>query len=299
MPERHREHPPSPGRLLAKLISWLPDAPRRRWLEPSLCELQAEFLHARRASASKTKTLARRMRFQICVFRCLCSCLFWTAADGLHSLIRRLPSIQEKNPIQDFAQDLRYAFRALLRKPGFSVVCLALLALGIGASTSIFSVVEAVLLNPVPFPQPDRLYALQRLDEKEHRQHTQLAYQDFVDLRQQGRSFQEMAAVMRWSATLGGDVPHRVEGFLATASLFPLLGIEAHLGRTFLPEEEVPGRNAVVMLSHRLWSGRFGSDPSLVGGSVWLDGKSYTVAGILPPGFRLELPHSGNDFWLP
>ena len=296
MPERHHRQPPQPGRLLARLMSWLPDKPRRRWLEPSLCELQAEFLRAHRASGSKPTALASRLRFQLCAFRFLCSCLFWTAADGLHS---SLSSIQEKTPMQDFAQDLRHAFRSLLRKPGFSLVCLALLAMGIGASTAIFSVVHTVLLDPLPFPQPDRLFAMIEKDENRQRQGNQLAYQDFEDLRRQSRSFEAMAAVMRGSAILGGQPSRRVNGFFVDAELFKTLGVEPVMGRTFRKEDEKLGQDQVAMLGHHLWAGHFGSDPEMVGRTISLNDREYSVIGVLPPGFRLEMPQSGNDLWLP
>jgi putative ABC transport system permease protein len=195
-------------------------------------------------------------------------------------------------------QDLRHAFRALRKSPGFTAVAVLTLGLGIGANTAIFSVVESVLLRPLPYRDAG---ALVQVWNSYLPQFPQVPNSpgDFQDFRREARSFSEMAAYVDiprgFNLTGEGEV-ERIEARLATSGLFPLLGIQPVAGRTFTPEEDKPGAAPVVLLNHRLWQNRFGSDPTVVGRTLMLDGRGYTVAGVLPAEFPLA---PTTDMWMP
>jgi putative ABC transport system permease protein len=203
--------------------------------------------------------------------------------------------------MQTLSQDLRYAVRMLLKSPGFTAVAVFTLALGIGANTAIFSVVNAVLLRPLPYPDSDRLVQVASTHRQLERWYDWVSYPDFVDWRNENRVFENMAAYRTFGFNLaGGGQPEFVPGMFVSASLFSVLRAEPTLGRSFLPEEEQPGRNRVVIISHGLWQRRFGSDPGLIGKAVQIDGESYTVVGIMPPSFNF--PPAGwrnRDIWVP
>ena len=195
-------------------------------------------------------------------------------------------------------QDLRYGARMLARNPGFTVVAVLTLALGIGVNTAIFSVVNAVLLRPLPYPEPDRLVTIWNRYEKLGEGRFTNSVPDFLDRKEQSETLENIAALTLGTFNLLGDgEPLRIEGISASASLFPLLGVEPRLGRVFLPEEDQPGQNQVVVVSHGLWQRRFGGDPGLVGRTLNLDGNPYVVVGIMPPEFRFPLPTT--EFWTP
>ncbi|HEV2914295.1 MAG TPA: ABC transporter permease [Pyrinomonadaceae bacterium] len=201
-------------------------------------------------------------------------------------------------------QDLRYGFRMLLKRPGFTTVAVVALALGIGANTAIFSVVNGVLLRPLPFKEPERLVAVWETNaqfEGEMRNRNELALGNFLDWRAQNQVFEQLAALSYASANLTGvGEPERIQSFVATTNLFQTLGVQPFLGRAFLPEEESPQSARAVILSHGLWQRRFGSDPKLVGKALTLNGNQYTVVGVMPPGFQLQFPTSIQvDMWLP
>ncbi|MDQ1557189.1 MAG: hypothetical protein QOD32_249 [Pyrinomonadaceae bacterium] len=184
-------------------------------------------------------------------------------------------------------QDLRYGFRMLWKSPGFTLVTVLALALGIGANTAIFSVVNTVLLRPLPFERPEQLVLLWET----HPFGKQLGYEhlpgstaNFTDWRrQQSELFEGMAALDSWNVALTGrDEPQRLTGVKASANLFSLLRVEPAAGRGFRAEDERPGANRVVVISHGLWQRRFGSDPSVLNQTLTLDGDSYTIVGIMP-----------------
>jgi len=186
-----------------------------------------------------------------------------------------------------FLRDLRYAARALMRSPGFTIVALLTLALGIGANTAIFSVVNVVLLKPLPFRDSDGLVQVWTSGLRAGGQGDWSSFPDYVDWRQENDVFEEMAAYRTWLFTLSGDAPSEaMPGFLTTSRFFDLLGVQPLLGRTFLPDEDQPGRNRVVILSYGLWRRRFEANPAVVGRSVTINGSSYTVIGVMPAGFR-------------
>ena len=160
-------------------------------------------------------------------------------------------------------QDLRYAARTLRKSPGFTIVAALTLALGIGANTAIFSVVDAVILRPLPYPEPARLVELWGNVKRAKVERRGASFPDYVDWRAQSRSFEAMAAFDSGTMTLTGvDEPERIHAEFVSQPYFDLLGMRPALGRTFRPEEdEVPQRNAVVILSDGLWKRRFGGDP--------------------------------------
>ena len=200
--------------------------------------------------------------------------------------------------IGTFLQDLRFTFRSLRRRPGFLAVAVLTLALGIGANTAIFSVVHAVLLSALPYPDPDRLVAIwaSRGTEKQ----ILTAYTDVQDFRARSRSFVDIGVVRGQSVNLtGGDTPERVGGEFVTAEMFGVLGLKAARGRVFTPEETRPGTEAAVaVLSDGMWRGRLGADPNIVGRTLTLNGRPCVVIGVLGPG--QQSPFGAMiDVWLP
>ncbi len=184
-------------------------------------------------------------------------------------------------------QDFRFAIRMLLKNPGFTAVAVLTLALGIGANTAIFSVVSSVLLRPLPFKDPDRLVTVWERSVKKGYEMNHAGVATFQDWKAQSTVFESMAAFgIDEGLSLTGDYePERVNAVPVSANLFDVLGVNPTVGRAFRAEEETPGRDQVLILSHGLWQRRFGSDPNLVGKTVRLDGRSYLVVGIMPPGF--------------
>ena len=188
------------------------------------------------------------------------------------------------------AQDLKYSVRMLKRQPGFSVLVVALIALGIGANTAIFSVVDGVLLRPLRYPDPERLVIIRTLLPSHADVYPSLpaAAGGFLLWQAQVRAFESLAAIEPETDTLtGSGTPARVEVARVTATLFPLLGVQASTGRVFRPDEDKPGRDAVVVLAHGFWQDRFGGDPSAVGRRIVLNDRPCTIVGILPRGFAL------------
>ncbi len=196
-------------------------------------------------------------------------------------------------------QDLRYGLRMLAKNPGFTVVAVITLALGIGANTAIFSVVNGVLFRPLPYPDPGRLVMvwMRFTDIGLPNDRNWVSAPEFRDLKEYNRSFSDLAAI-------GGDVfnlgvrgtPERIQGADVSPSLFSVLGVQANVGRTFLPEEAQPGRNHVVVLSDGLWKRAFGGDPSVVGRTISINGAATLVAGVMPPGF--DFPDQA-EMWAP
>jgi hypothetical protein len=190
-----------------------------------------------------------------------------------------------------FLQDLRYAFRTLISSPGVTLLVVASLAIGIGANTAIFSVVNALLLKPLPYPDPDRLAILWLRSPGINIPQDWPSPGQFIDLQTENHSFQEMSISQGRSGTLlGKDQPERVEALLTSSSLFHLLGAAPLYGRLLLPEEDTPGKAPVVILSHAFWTRLFDADPRVIGRSITLNGvgtgggeskNQYTVAGVL------------------
>ncbi|MBO0862196.1 MAG: ABC transporter permease [Chloracidobacterium sp.] len=212
--------------------------------------------------------------------------------------------LQPRRLEDEMFQDLRYGARMLLRQRAFTIAAVIALALGIGANTAVFSVVNAVLLRPLPYQNSDRLAMIWGNFLTFHMEQLRAKAAEYVDYRDQTRSFETVAAfsVDNFNFT-GGPQPDRVAGARITANLFPMLGAKAAQGRSILPEENQPGRDNVVVVSHSFWQNRLGADASIIGRSVRLDDRNYTVIGVTPAGF--EFPHpSFNfaepvEFWVP
>ncbi len=186
-----------------------------------------------------------------------------------------------------FRQDLRYALRQLRARPSFAAAAVLTLALGIGACTAMFSVVNAVLLRPLPFSEPGRLVVLHESNPGQGVEREDLAAETVDDWRRDVPSLDGITTWIIWGLTLRGDgEPEEVLIVRASANLFTLLGVAPALGRGFLPEEEVPGRARVVVASHGFWVQRLGADPAAVGRTLILDDEPYTVVGVMPAGFR-------------
>ncbi len=193
-------------------------------------------------------------------------------------------------------QDLRFAIRTLWKAPGFTAVAILALALGIGANTAIFTVINSVLLRPLPFKNPERIARISALQPGLHR-FPAMTDRDFLDFRKQSTAFEHVAAYSGGPLSLTGiGEPSPVHGWAVTAGFWPTLGISPTLGRTFVPEEETAARGQVVVLSDRLWRSHFGGDRSTIGKSVNLDGTSYTIIGVMPAEFAYP---AGADLWTP
>jgi predicted permease len=195
------------------------------------------------------------------------------------------------------ARDLRYAVRVLGREPGFTLLAVLALALGIGATTAMFTVVDSVLLRPLPYARPDRLVVTLHGPAAT----APVSPADYLDYRAAARSFDRLGAAQAWGATLaGGDRPERITGMQVTADLFDLLGVRPQAGRTFVAGEDEAGRNLVVVLAHGLWQRRFGADPGIVGRSILLDSRPHVVVGVMPEGFHFApFWQTRAEMWVP
>jgi predicted permease len=194
--------------------------------------------------------------------------------------------------MQTFCQDLRYALRTLAKSPGFAAIAILTLALGIGANTAIFSVVNAVLLRPLPFPKSKQLVSVQYFDA-----HESTSYPNFFDLRSQNQVFTNMTAFHYGSYTLTGvQEPAHLSGQIVTSGFFATLGVVPELGRGLLRQEEQKGQHAVV-LSDSLWRSQFGADPHILGRGITLNNQSYAVVGVAPRGFDFPFDTPPVQLW--
>ncbi|MGB7923548.1 MAG: ABC transporter permease [Pyrinomonadaceae bacterium] len=195
-------------------------------------------------------------------------------------------------------QDLRYGLRMLVKKPGFAVVTIVTLALGIGANTAIFTVVNAALLRPLPYREPQQLVHLWESTPQKQFGEREASYPDYLDWKANNQVFEGVAGYSRRSFTItGGETPDRVQGAAVTDNFFQLLGVEPAQGRSFRPGEDQPGAERLALLSHGLWQRRFGGDASVVGQTVMLNGNSYQIVGILPPRFQFA-PVGAAELWV-
>ena len=195
-------------------------------------------------------------------------------------------------------QDVRFGLRMLVKSPGFTIVAVLALALGIGANSAIFSVVNAVLLRPLPYEDPDRLVMVWEDNTKLGFPRDTPAPANFIDWRDQNQVFEGMAAFADESFNLTGvSEPERINGQRVSANLFQLLGVAPRLGREFLFEEDQPRRERVVIISDRLWHRRFGADKNIIGKTLTLNGESFTVVGVMPANF--QFPSREDELWVP
>jgi putative ABC transport system permease protein len=193
-------------------------------------------------------------------------------------------------------QDMRYGVRTLAQSPGFTIVSLLTLALGIGANTAIFSFVDGVLLKPLPYADADRIVRV--LEKPPGGERNGISTLNYLDWRNQNTVFQYMAAQRVDNVTLTGVAePVRLRGGFISAHYFDIFGVHAALGRTFAADEDQPGKNRVVVLSHAIWESQFGADPKLIGRTIRLDGEPYTVIGVLPEGGSFD--RSFMQIWIP
>jgi len=206
-------------------------------------------------------------------------------------------------------QDMRYGARMLLKSPGFTVVAVLTLALGIGANTAIFSVVNFVLLRPLEYANPDQLVMVWERNTKKGWNESPTSFADFVDFRDNAKSVELVAFTDTNFNLTGGDQPERVAGLRVSANLFSLLGVNPARGRWFAPGEDKPGAGHVLILSYGLWQRSFGGNSNLVNQTVQLNGQSYTVVGVMPPTFKFPPAFSATttseelisnaDLWVP
>ena len=203
--------------------------------------------------------------------------------------------LQPRRWEDEMIQDLRFGLRVLRKKPGFTLIAVFTIALGIGANTAIFSVVNAVLLRPLPYANVERIVAIQEISEEGKR--IQVTPANFLDWRAQNNSFQHLAAILtRGSNLAADDGAERINLAVTSADFFDVFGEKPQHGRLFLPEDEQAGHPPIVVISHALWQRRFGGDAAMVGKSITLDGRSYSVAGIAAPGFQYP---DKTEAWLP
>ncbi|MEP7273519.1 MAG: ABC transporter permease, partial [Acidobacteriota bacterium] len=198
-------------------------------------------------------------------------------------------------------QDIRYGWRAIRSRPGFTLMTIIALALGIGASTAIFSVVQAVLLRPLPYAAPDRLVWLWESNPGSGIRNEPTSIPNFRDWRSQNQSFAELTGWGRTMAILGGDEPERVPGAAVVANFFDTFGVAPFIGRGFHAEENTPGQNRVIVLSHSFWQRRFGADRNISGKTVTLNGVLHTIVGVMPASFQHPDPGTPTppELWLP
>ncbi len=190
--------------------------------------------------------------------------------------------------MESLFKDVRYGIRGLLKRPGFTAIAIITLALGIGANTAFFSVVNAVLLRPLPFHNAEELVTLWERNPKRGYEQNPPAAGNYIDWREQNRVFKQIAIYVpsrRFNLSLG-DQPERINGAIVSASLFEVLGVGPVQGRTFAPEEEQPGKDQVALIGHNLWQRHFDGDPNAVGRTITLDGKPCTIVGVMPEGFQ-------------
>jgi len=275
---------PVPGLALVRLAAWIVPADRRvEWTAEWEGELHHSWRTAARAGAHGPLARARLHA------RCL-----GALPDALW--LRR----HHHGASDMFGLDLNYAVRSLLRRPAFGTIVVLTLALGIGATTAIFSVVNGVLLRPLPLPEPERLVRLsgEPTDGDREKVGTNSSYLDFVDIRAASTSFTGLAAVRSWPVTLtgGGGEPLRLRATYATSDLWPMLRATPVLGRALLASDERADAPAVTVLSHALWQNQFGGDPAVLGKTLTLDGEPVTVVGVMRPGLRLT---SDTQLWRP
>jgi len=202
--------------------------------------------------------------------------------------------------MQTLLRDIQYGIRSLLKRPGFTAIAVITLMLGIGANTAIFSVVNAVLLRPLPFSDPGRLTQLWEAKVSKGRDEIPASYPNFADWRDRNRVFEQVAAYSEWNFNLTGiGEPERIRSAIVSPEFFSVLGIKPLRGRVFLPGEDERGKDLVVVIGESLWQRKFNSDPNIIGRSINLDDKSFTVAGVIARGVHAPLLPGEIELWAP
>jgi putative ABC transport system permease protein len=219
---------------------------------------------------------------------------------AIEQLKEECRDMRRTNCLHDLAQDLRYALRMLRKSPGFTAIAVITLALGIGANTAIFSIVDAVLLRSFPYPDPDELVLMFEAPLKQPDALSAFSYREFTACREQNSVFSEMAGNAFHDLTLtGAGEPSVVNTADVTPEIFSVLGAKSLIGRTLRPEDGRRGAATVALVSENLWRSRFGADPNLIGKPIMLDMRSFTVVGILPASFRYPDGAPRQDVWIP
>jgi putative ABC transport system permease protein len=184
-------------------------------------------------------------------------------------------------------KDIRYGVRSLMKRPALAFVAIFTLAVGIGANSAIFSAVNALLIDPLRFPEPDRILAIWETQPSRGVVRNEASMANYLDWRSQNQTFEKMGLYRWWSASLTGlDTPERIQGFLVTGNFLDVLGVKPALGRGFADDEDQPGKDSVAILTHGLWQRRFGGDPEIVNKTITLNGYTCTVIGVMPQGFN-------------
>lgn len=276
-----REELPGVGRILARL---LPSDVVRRMFGPAYLDLYEEHTAQRRGARSRATFAARAI---LMVVEC-------AARAAIERQPRRfVPTGTRRGLDPMIVQDLRFAVRMLRKNRAFTVVAVLALAIGIGASTVMFSVVRAVLLQPLPYADPDRVVSV---TEAKRGSRTTVAPPNFVDWAAQNHTFARLVAYNEGTATLSGNGdPERLDAASVGADFLDVLGVRPVAGRGFLPDEARPGGTPAVILGHALWQRRYGSDPSVIGRTISVDSAPHTIVGVMPAGFNF----AGADLWVP
>ncbi|MBI4905559.1 MAG: ABC transporter permease [Acidobacteria bacterium] len=204
--------------------------------------------------------------------------------------------------LERLAEDVRYAFRNMRLRPGFALTAMLVLGIGIGANTSIFTVVHAVLLKPPPYHEPHRLVRLYERNVASESIFNVVSPANFLDWQRDAASYEQVAAWGERSFNVSGDggaLPERASGIICTYNVFDTLGIQPALGRSFLPEDDRPDAQRVAILSNGFWQRRFGSNMAILGASIRIDGETYKVIGIMPEGFDFHSEEWRGEIWLP
>jgi predicted permease len=200
--------------------------------------------------------------------------------------------------VRTISNDIKYGLRKLAKSPGFTTVAILALTIGIGANTSIFSLVNSLLLSPFPVPEPERVIRVFETHQERGIGDAMISGPNFLDVTDQVSSFETASLIStRWFNLTHADEPIRVSAYLASPNIFETFGIQSKRGRPFLPEEDQPGKHHVAVMSHGLWADRFGEDPALLGDTIELDGEAYTVIGVLPE--NLTVFEGEAKLWLP
>src|SRR5918996_1188327 len=199
--------------------------------------------------------------------------------------------------MESLRSDINYALRNLWKRPGFTLVAVLTLAIGIGANTAIFSAINALLLKPLPFTELDRVVTIWDKLPSRGLDHNEVSLANYLDWQAQGQSYVQLALYRWWSANLTGiDPPERIQGFLVTANFFDALGMKPIMGRNFTEEENQPGKDAVAIITHSLWQRRFGADPEILNKTITINTIARRVVGVMPENFNFP---KGAEMYAP
>jgi len=290
------------NRWIARLARLLPGAAARDLFEPAVADLRYEWARRRRRARSAWALAALRACFTTAVACTALDCLRLAAVDRLASAFMGRPG-PPPHPRKEWHRmvfrDLRHAVRVFVHEPAFAAAVVLTLALGIGANTALFAVVEAVLLRPLPYPEADRIVRITHRDARTGRTKDDLVLGDFIDLAQRQQSFDAFAGYYGYqSALVGEGDPVRLQGIGLTPAAFTVLGLQPVMGRAFGPEDAREGAPPVAIVSYELWRTALGSDPAVLSRSIQLGTSRRLVVGVAPPGFQFP-PGSPTDVLVP